>query len=96
MQRDFITNTTYGLHYYDSVLVVEKATIPEPIALITGMPSFVVSTQEYLALADHDYRKGKLQAAIEKCRAALLAKPDAEQAKAMLQALLEKQAASTA
>lgn len=92
LKRDLITTTTYGMHYYDSMLVIEKAVIPEPVQLITGNPSFPVDTVEYLLLAEHDYRKGNLQAAIEKCQAALRAKPDAGPAKAMLQTLLAERA----
>ena len=92
LQRDLITNTAYGLHFYDSILVIEKAAISEPIQLITGMPSFAISASQYMLLAEHYHRKGKLEEAIAKCRAVLLAKPDAKPAAALLQALLEKQA----
>lgn len=37
---DEITRSTYGLHFYDSVLVVEKRPIAEPSASKTGKPSF--------------------------------------------------------
>jgi len=90
LQRDLITTTAYGIHYYDSIMVIEKAVIPEPVQLITGFPSFEVDTAEYLLLAEHDYRKGKLKSAIEKCQIALRFKPDAEQARAMLQKLNEE------
>lgn len=91
LQRDLITATAYGMHYYDSILVIEKATIPEPVQLITGIPAFDVDVPEYMLLADHDYRKGKLQAAVEKCQAVLRVRPDVEQAKSMLKMLLEEQ-----
>lgn len=91
LKRDLITKTTYGLHFYDSILVIEKAAIPEPVQLISGVPSFPVDTLEYVLLAEHDFQKGNLDAAIEKCRTALAAKPDAEPAKVMLEkALAEK------
>ena len=37
---DDITRSTHGLHFYDSVLVVEKRPITEPTASKTGKPSF--------------------------------------------------------
>lgn len=37
---DEITRSTHGLHFYDSVLVVEKRPITEPTASQTGKPSF--------------------------------------------------------
>jgi hypothetical protein len=37
---DEITRSTHGLHFYDSVLVVEKRPIAEPTASKTGKPSF--------------------------------------------------------
>jgi hypothetical protein len=37
---DEITRSTHGLHFYDSVLVVEKRPITEPTASKTGKPSF--------------------------------------------------------
>lgn len=37
---DDITRSTHGLHFYDSVLVVEKRPIAEPTASKTGKPSF--------------------------------------------------------
>ena len=37
---DDFTRSAYGLHFYDSVLVVEKKPIPEPVTSITGKPSF--------------------------------------------------------
>jgi hypothetical protein len=39
-QVDDITRSTYGLHFYDSVLVVEKRPIEKPTTSITGKPSF--------------------------------------------------------
>ncbi|HYI86508.1 MAG TPA: class I SAM-dependent methyltransferase [Burkholderiales bacterium] len=37
---DDFTRSAYALHFYDSVLVVEKKPIPEPVTSITGKPSF--------------------------------------------------------
>ncbi len=92
MERDLITNTAYGIHFYDSILVIEKESIPEPVQLITGEPSFGVDALEYLLLAEHDHRKGKLSTAIRKCQAALTVAPNDERAKVMMQKLLDEQA----
>ena len=37
---DEMTRSTYALHFYDSVLLVEKRPIEEPQASVTGTPSF--------------------------------------------------------
>ena len=37
---DALTRSTYALHYYDSVLVVEKRPIGQPVQSITGRQSF--------------------------------------------------------
>jgi hypothetical protein len=37
---DELTRSTYALHFYDSVLVVEKRPIDQPQQSLTGTPSF--------------------------------------------------------
>lgn len=37
---DEFTRTTDSLHYYDSILVIEKGRHPEPVSHMTGTPSF--------------------------------------------------------
>lgn len=37
---DALTRSTYALHFYDSVLVVEKKPIEQPVQSVTGQPSF--------------------------------------------------------
>jgi hypothetical protein len=37
---DLITRSTFGLHFYDSILVVEKRPMQPPIQCTTGTPSF--------------------------------------------------------
>jgi len=37
---DDVTRSTYALHFYDSVLVVEKRPIDPPQQSLTGKPSF--------------------------------------------------------
>lgn len=37
---DALTRSTYALHFYDSVLVVEKRPMEHPVQSTTGMPSF--------------------------------------------------------
>ncbi len=36
---DWMTRSTYALHFYDSVLVVEKRPIVQPVQSVTGTPS---------------------------------------------------------
>lgn len=86
-QPDLVTTSAYGLHFYDSILVIEKALVTQPVQLISGIPSFPVDVLEYLLLAEHYQRKGNLQAAIEQCQAALRGKPDSLQAKSALEQL---------
>ena len=75
-QADYITHTAYGLHFYDSILVVEKKNIPNPQELMTGIPSFAVGQNEFDLLLDHDIRKGKIANAIAKCRVVLGGNPE--------------------
>ncbi|MEO8102780.1 MAG: class I SAM-dependent methyltransferase [Betaproteobacteria bacterium] len=86
-QPDLLTTSAYGLHFYDSILVIEKGVVERPFQLITGIPSFQIDALEYLLLAEHDQRKGNLHAAIEKCRAALQARPESPDARIMLDRL---------
>ena len=40
LKPDTFTSTTHSLHYYDSMLVIEKGAHPKPTVSKTGVPSF--------------------------------------------------------
>lgn len=86
-QPGLLTTTAYGLHFYDSILVIEKQVINRPHQLITGVPSFPVGVTEHLLLAEHNMRKGDTARAIERCRDALQIDPQSVQARALLEQL---------
>jgi hypothetical protein len=47
LKVDEFTKSVFSIHYYDSILVIEKRTIEKPYHEITGTPSFVqISTPE--------------------------------------------------
>jgi hypothetical protein len=83
-QLDGITSSVYALHFYDSILVIEKAEIKHPTVLMTGKPAFGINASEYLWLAGHHQRKGNLSEAIDMCHEALRVKPDSVPAKTLL------------
>jgi len=83
-QVDTITTSAYALHFYDSMLIVEKAEVKHPTVLMTGTPSFPINATEYLWLAGHHQRKGNLLAAANMCQLALQLRPDSVQARALL------------
>lgn len=43
---DDFTRCTFGLHFYDSVLVIEKREIKQPLARMKGKPSFPLTQAE--------------------------------------------------
>lgn len=85
-RADLLTATAYGLHFYDSMLVIEKRDLPRPTQLGSGRPVFPIGAVEYLLLAEHDFRKKRFAEAIEKCRLALQHDPANARARALLQA----------
>ena len=46
LERDLITGTAYGLHFYDSVFAVEKRAIAPPEAVATGVPTLPLTGPE--------------------------------------------------
>lgn len=47
---DDFTKSTYSLHFYDSVMVIEKKHIDKPISVMKGIPSFPLTDGERKAL----------------------------------------------
>ena len=89
---DLITTSAYGIHFYDSMMVIEKRNIEQPFQLVSGKPSFPLGAIETLLLSEHYFRKGNLAAALEHCQAALKLSPDDQEIKDALKRL---QAAAT-
>ena len=88
-----LTNSTYGVHFYDSIVVVEKRQINKPFELLTGAASFPIDAQNYIRLAEHHARKGNLTAAIYNCQEAIKidpALPDARNILSQLEAEFAK------
>lgn len=46
LQVDEITRSTFAVHFYDSVVVIEKRQVPQPIARMKGKPSFPLTPAE--------------------------------------------------
>lgn len=43
---DDFTRSTFGIHFYDSVVVIEKRPVPQPVARMKGKPSFPLTPAE--------------------------------------------------
>jgi hypothetical protein len=84
-QPDVITTSAYALHFYDSMLIIEKSEVKHPTVLMTGKPSFAINATEYLWLAGHHQRKGNFSEAIDMCHQALKIRPDSAPARSLLQ-----------
>ncbi|MDJ0632873.1 MAG: tetratricopeptide repeat protein [Xenococcaceae cyanobacterium MO_188.B29] len=57
LRVDDFTSSAYSMHYYDSVLVIEKRKIDKPLMRTTGNRSFALRNQEVLEEAIASYRK---------------------------------------
>jgi len=83
-QPDLVTSTAFGLHFYESILVIEKNIIRPPAQAASGEPVFPVGVLEYLLLAAHAQRKGDATRARAHCLSALAIEPQSNEARAML------------
>ena len=84
---DLVTCTAYGLHFYDSILVIEKNVIHQPVDLIRGEPSFPTNAVEYQLLAEHAISQGNRDAALRNCQRLLALEPRSERGLAMMKLL---------
>ena len=75
-QPDLITTSAYGIHFYDSIMVIEKRKIEPPFQLVSGIPTFPLGVVELMLHSEHYLRKGNLAAAIASCQMALALAPD--------------------
>jgi SAM-dependent methyltransferase len=78
---DMITATAYGIHFYDSVMVIEKRKVDPPLQLASGKATFPLGILELTLLSEHHVRKGNLQAALECCQLAQKYEPNNEKVK---------------
>ena len=81
---DLFTTSAYGLHFYDSVMVVEKRKLDPPLQLASGKATFPLGILELLLLSAYHLRKGNPQVALECCHIAQQYEPDNEKVKAQI------------
>ena len=86
-QPGMLTNCTYGVHFYDSIVAVEKRKTSKPFELLTGTAAFPIDAQNYIRLAEHCARKGNLPAAIYNCQEAIKIDPALTDARSILSQL---------
>jgi hypothetical protein len=86
-QPGLITTSAYGIHFYDSIMVIEKRKIDPPFQLVSGTPTFPLGIIELMLQSEHFVRKGDLAAAMASCQAALLLAPDNEEVLKAIQRL---------
>jgi SAM-dependent methyltransferase len=77
-------STAFGLHYYDSLLAIEKHNLQAPTQKLTGEPSWPIGALEYTLLAGHEANIGRFDRAIAKCEDALRIDPEYAQARELL------------
>jgi len=92
---DLITESAYALHFYDSMLIIEKQAIKHPTVLMTGEPTFAMNALEYVWLAGHYRRKAQFARAISFCQHALELRPGLPEATSLLADILAEQAKTT-
>lgn len=78
LKVDYITRMTFALHFYDSMLVIEKRLIDPPRSAYSGEPTFPLSADELQFLARMDQDAGRQDLALIRYRQALQLKPDDE------------------
>lgn len=76
LKIDHVTQSAFGLHFYDSMLVIEKRRLAAPRSLYTGTPTLRMSASELEFLADMDLKAGRRDEAIQKYRLAVEAAPE--------------------
>ena len=75
LQIDYVTQTAYGLHFYDSMLLIEKGRVNTPRVLYSGTPTRSLDATELSYLAFMDLEAGRHAEALDKYRLALAASP---------------------
>ena len=78
LKVDYITRTTFALHFYDSMLVLEKRPIDTPRSAYSGKPALPLSAAELQSLARMDQDAGRPDVALSLYRKALKLTPEDE------------------
>ena len=73
---DYVTRTAFGVHFYDSMRVVEKRRVAAPRAVYSGEPTMPLQSGELQFLARIDVEAGRRTEALEKYRRALQMSPE--------------------
>jgi len=87
LEVDYVTRTAYGLHFYDSMLVVEKGRVEAPRSEYSGAPAVAMGVAELRFLAFMDVEAGRPAEALDKYRRALAASPDDAELRERVRAL---------
>jgi len=78
LQGDDLTRTAFGLHFYDSMVVIEKRELEVPMPLYSGEPTLPLDARELEFLAYMDALAGRRDQAAARYRRALELRPDDE------------------
>lgn len=84
---DLVTQTAFAVHFYDSILVIEKRRRGPAEAVYSGEPTLEQSPGELDFLARIDEREGRIAQALEKMRRVLASAPDNAQVAERVQRL---------
>ncbi len=64
-----------GVHFYDSMVFLERQTQPPDVLRMTGTPSFPVGAAELVMLARHEVQRNRRAIARQRCQEALAIHP---------------------
>lgn len=78
LEVDYITRMTFALHFYDSMLVLEKRRIDTPRSVYSGKPTLPLSSPELQSMARMDQDAGRPDVALALYRKALKLTPEDE------------------
>lgn len=87
LRIDYITQTAFGLHFYDSMLVIEKRRLSTPVSQYSGTPTLAMSASELRFLGQMDVNAGRPAAALDNFRRALEASPDDAELRELVRSL---------
>ena len=71
LHGDELTRTAFGLHFYDSMVVIEKRELEVPMPVYSGEATLPVDARELQFLAHMDGLAGRRDQAVARCRIAL-------------------------
>ena len=76
LEIDEITRTAFALHFYDSMVVIEKRQVEKPVSLYRGEATLPLNVAEMQFLAHMDVQEGRRDQAIARYKRALEVLPD--------------------